>query len=303
MSATCHDSARFTARLRRSSSSSSGCTSAVVRRFTARSARRRTFGCARPPCGPVRHTAGVPHHLPCPTVWPPRRAGPAGACNNPVVLVSRGAYAALPRPRREASRFLPVDRVPTRHRCRRDGAGVVRERPGRRAPQPRLHAIVGWTAGVAGRGSRRHITFVQSTTGAGGWPLSIWLTPDGEPFYGGNTRHFPPASRWGRPGLVDVLKEDYAGLSAGRSASASCSRRRRSPADCAQAEACLSHRLLRLPGGARRVVSRNSLTRVRSEAPAGFGGAPKFPRPSQPPAPVSVSSPAPASRRPVTWRS
>jgi len=29
------------------------------------------------------------------------------------------------------------------------------------------------------------MTFVQATTGGGGWPMSVWLTPDLKPFYGG----------------------------------------------------------------------------------------------------------------------
>jgi uncharacterized protein YyaL (SSP411 family) len=37
----------------------------------------------------------------------------------------------------------------------------------------------------------------------GGWPLTMFLTPEGRPFWGGT--YFPPASRWGRPGLADVL--------------------------------------------------------------------------------------------------
>ena len=41
----------------------------------------------------------------------------------------------------------------------------------------------------------------------GGWPLTMFLTPDGAPFWGGT--YFPP-SRWGRPGFTDVLR----GLSA-----------------------------------------------------------------------------------------
>ena len=47
--------------------------------------------------------------------------------------------------------------------------------------------------------------FVQATTGAGGWPMSVWLTPDLKPFFGGT--YFPPTSRWGRPGFVDVLEQ------------------------------------------------------------------------------------------------
>ncbi|MFZ3235381.1 MAG: thioredoxin domain-containing protein [Stellaceae bacterium] len=37
----------------------------------------------------------------------------------------------------------------------------------------------------------------------GGWPLTMFLTPDGEPFWGGT--YFPPEQRWGRPGFVQVL--------------------------------------------------------------------------------------------------
>ena len=38
----------------------------------------------------------------------------------------------------------------------------------------------------------------------GGWPLTMFLTPKGEPFWGGT--YFPPAQRWGRPGFPDVLR-------------------------------------------------------------------------------------------------
>jgi uncharacterized protein YyaL (SSP411 family) len=46
----------------------------------------------------------------------------------------------------------------------------------------------------------------------GGWPLTMFLTPDGEPFWGGT--YFPPESRWGRAGFAQVLSamsEAYAG--------------------------------------------------------------------------------------------
>ncbi len=46
----------------------------------------------------------------------------------------------------------------------------------------------------------------------GGWPLTMFLTPDGEPFWGGT--YFPPAPRWGRAGfpqLLDAVAEAYAG--------------------------------------------------------------------------------------------
>ncbi|HEV2504745.1 MAG TPA: thioredoxin domain-containing protein [Mesorhizobium sp.] len=38
----------------------------------------------------------------------------------------------------------------------------------------------------------------------GGWPLTMFLTPDGKPFWGGT--YFPPRSRYGRPGFVQVLE-------------------------------------------------------------------------------------------------
>ena len=52
---------------------------------------------------------------------------------------------------------------------------------------------------------RVYMTFVQATTGAGGWPMSVWLTPDLKPFFGGT--YFPPSTRWGRPGFIEVLGE------------------------------------------------------------------------------------------------
>ena len=35
-----------------------------------------------------------------------------------------------------------------------------------------------------------YMTYVQATTGSGGWPMSVFLTPDLKPFYGGT--YFPP---------------------------------------------------------------------------------------------------------------
>jgi uncharacterized protein YyaL (SSP411 family) len=44
---------------------------------------------------------------------------------------------------------------------------------------------------------------VQSLTGHGGWPMTVFLTPDGQPFYGGT--YFPPADRHGLPGFPRLL--------------------------------------------------------------------------------------------------
>jgi uncharacterized protein YyaL (SSP411 family) len=58
---------------------------------------------------------------------------------------------------------------------------------------------------------------VQTLTGRGGWPMSVWLTPDLEPFYGGT--YFPPEPRGGMPGFLNLLhriarlwQEDRGGL-------------------------------------------------------------------------------------------
>ena len=43
----------------------------------------------------------------------------------------------------------------------------------------------------------------QALTRSGGWPLTIIMTPDKKPFFAGT--YFPKASKWGRPGIMDVL--------------------------------------------------------------------------------------------------
>ncbi len=45
---------------------------------------------------------------------------------------------------------------------------------------------------------------VIALTGHGGWPMSVWLTPDGVPFYGGT--YFPPTDRMGLPGLGRLME-------------------------------------------------------------------------------------------------
>jgi uncharacterized protein YyaL (SSP411 family) len=48
-----------------------------------------------------------------------------------------------------------------------------------------------------------YMTAVQLLTRHGGWPMSVWLTPDLRPFYGGT--YFPPTDQYGRPGFVTLL--------------------------------------------------------------------------------------------------
>ncbi|MHC4852440.1 MAG: thioredoxin domain-containing protein [Planctomycetota bacterium] len=49
-----------------------------------------------------------------------------------------------------------------------------------------------------------YMAFVQSLTGRGGWPMSVWLTPDLQPFYGGT--YFPPEDKMNLPGFPRVVE-------------------------------------------------------------------------------------------------
>src|SRR2546422_1973846 len=49
-----------------------------------------------------------------------------------------------------------------------------------------------------------YMTAVQSMTGRGGWPMTVFLTPSGEPFYGGT--YFPKSDRHGLPGFTRILE-------------------------------------------------------------------------------------------------
>jgi len=122
---------------------------------------------------------------------------------------------------------------------------------------------------------RVYMTFVQATTGSGGWPMSVWLTPSLQPFYGGT--YFPPASKWGRPGFVDILKEIARAWEEDR-------------ARIETSAQTITERLRTLgeDGGGREVPPAGALDEgVRQFAASfdarrgGFGDAPKFPRPTE----------------------
>jgi len=51
---------------------------------------------------------------------------------------------------------------------------------------------------------RIYMLFVQASTGSGGWPMSVWMTPERKPFFGGT--YFPPDNRYGRPGFAAILQ-------------------------------------------------------------------------------------------------
>ena len=122
---------------------------------------------------------------------------------------------------------------------------------------------------------RVYMTFVQATTGSGGWPMSVWLTPSLEPFYGGT--YFPPASKWGRPGFVDILQEV-----------ARAWREERGKVETSAGAIVERLRTLGGDGAGGSVPEPDTLdAAVRQFAAAfdarrgGFGDAPKFPRPSE----------------------
>src|SRR5689334_5593241 len=49
-----------------------------------------------------------------------------------------------------------------------------------------------------------YMTAVQMMTGSGGWPLTVFLLPSGEPVFGGT--YFPPEDRYNRPGFLRLLQ-------------------------------------------------------------------------------------------------
>src|ERR1700678_1431772 len=51
---------------------------------------------------------------------------------------------------------------------------------------------------------RIYMLFVQAATGSGGWPMTVFLTPERRPFFGGT--YFPPDNRYGRPGFAALLQ-------------------------------------------------------------------------------------------------
>jgi uncharacterized protein len=122
---------------------------------------------------------------------------------------------------------------------------------------------------------RVYMTFVQATTGSGGWPMSVWLTPSLQPFYGGT--YFPPSARWGRPGFVEILEEI-----------ARVWRDEREKVEQSAATIVERLRSIRSTGGGRSVPAPAVLDRASEEFAVafdrrrgGFGTAPKFPRPSE----------------------
>jgi uncharacterized protein YyaL (SSP411 family) len=122
---------------------------------------------------------------------------------------------------------------------------------------------------------RIYMNYVQATTGSGGWPMSVWLTPDLKPFVGGT--YFPPDNRYGRPGFPLILE---------RIADAWKNDRERILRSSEQVMEQLRQQAAASPGEKNSVdpevldIAFRQLARSFDSKLGGFGSAPKFPRPS-----------------------
>lgn len=117
-----------------------------------------------------------------------------------------------------------------------------------------------------------HMAAVQVLTGHGGWPMSVFLTPALQPFYGGT--YFPPESRHGLPGFAEVLAAVHDAW-------------RNRPGKILESAANITGHLRRkaTDSGAGKIqadIFAKAFTQIGAEYDAEFGGfglAPKFPRP------------------------
>jgi uncharacterized protein len=123
-----------------------------------------------------------------------------------------------------------------------------------------------------------YMTFVQATTGSGGWPMSVFLTPELKPFFGGT--YFPPDNRHGRPGFLQLLEQIHQLWETRRD-------------DLADSAADVHAKLEEMVQSGKTSgdvlpdaeLLRKALSVLKQNYDprhGGFGGAPKFPQPSQP---------------------
>ncbi len=120
-----------------------------------------------------------------------------------------------------------------------------------------------------------YMSAVQAMTGRGGWPMSVFLTPDGQPFFGGT--YYPPEDRHGMPGFRRVILSVH---------EAWLRRRDEIHASAAEMTAHLAD-LAKLPAGSDSKSlgyetienAAVALRRMFDPVHGGFGQAPKFPHP------------------------
>ncbi len=120
-----------------------------------------------------------------------------------------------------------------------------------------------------------YMNAVVAMTGSGGWPMSVFLAPDGRPFYGGT--YFPPIFRYGRPSFTDVLlavadawQNRRQELVEGGKQVVAAIERQSAWREDPELEACQPETL---------TVAFQNLQRRFDQAQGGWGGAPKFPQP------------------------
>jgi len=121
-----------------------------------------------------------------------------------------------------------------------------------------------------------YMTFIQATAGHGGWPMSVWLTPELRPFTGGT--YFPPTDVPGRPGFITVLrritelwKSDRKQIEEKAHSLLSALREAETEAVASDADEWNAAQTAHL--------GLSQYGRMFDTAQGGFGGAPKFPRP------------------------
>ncbi len=118
----------------------------------------------------------------------------------------------------------------------------------------------------------RYQRAVQALVGQGGWPLTAFLTPEGEVFYGGT--YFPPDGKYGRPGFLAVLTELARIYREEPDRAASQAQRIRQHLEATAAEAA--------PGGVSEGLldeATGAMARLFDFRHGGFGTQPKFPHP------------------------
>jgi uncharacterized protein len=125
---------------------------------------------------------------------------------------------------------------------------------------------------------RIYMSFVQAATGGGGWPMSVWLTPELQPFFGGT--YFPPEDRWGHAGFSSVLTQIAKAWRSDRDRIAESARE-------ALAQLEKQSAFDGAPAGSRAPIDYAVLEsgfsifrRTYDSEMGGFGQAPKFPRPA-----------------------
>jgi len=122
-----------------------------------------------------------------------------------------------------------------------------------------------------------YMTFVQAMTGGGGWPMNVFLTPELKPFLGGT--YFPPDSRQGRPGFLQLLRQIAALWRERRGEIAASAGEIHARLEAATANATADNLILTVD------ALRNAMATFKSAYDprhGGFGSAPKFPQPSLP---------------------